>query len=426
MLVLWLGTSAALASPEYPRIVGRHPVLVTIDDLPISASAQHPDAPARERITRQMLAVLKKHRIPAVGFVTWKNVTGPADRKLLEAWLDAGHELGNHTDGHPDYTRTGIAEYVADADRGRTKLAAFLEARGRKARYFRFPFLREGNTLEKLEAMRRYLEQSGQVNVPVTLDNQDWSFEESWVKARKADDLAEMARLSRDYQDALRLEIRAQTVRGDELFRRSTPQVLLLHATEVGAAQWDALFSWMEGEGFTFAKADELLSDAVFTERHGFVGAYGGSHWGRLEHERRMRRAEEAARELLQKQAEDWNRGDLVGFASAYAEDAMMVTPTGSFRGREAILQRYQARPMKPGTSLGILALEPEELRPLWGPEVTALGDAVPGRPHSLGVVARWTLRQGGADAGITASGRTVLVLQRLAEGWKIVQDASF
>ena len=47
-----------------------------------------------------------------------------------------------------------------------------------------------------------------------------------------------------------------QTALGDEWLGRATPQILLLHANEVGAAQWDALFTWMKGRGFRFATPD--------------------------------------------------------------------------------------------------------------------------------------------------------------------------
>ena len=41
--------------------------------------------------------------------------------------------------------------------------------------------------------------------------------------------------------------------------------------------------------------------------------------------------------------AEDWNARDLEGFCLGYAEDAIMVTSAGIFKGREAILQAYLA-----------------------------------------------------------------------------------
>ena len=187
-----LAAAAVLAPPlgaqDFPRLTGTHPLLVTVDDLPLGSNRLHPDPAERERITRGLLAVLKKHHIQAVGLVTWRNVETPRGEGLLDLWLKDGHELGNHSFAHLDYTRTGADEYLADVEKGRATLAAFLEARGRKLRFFRYPFLREGDTREKLDRGRAWLQATGQRNLPVTIDDQDWSFEEPWVKARAAND----------------------------------------------------------------------------------------------------------------------------------------------------------------------------------------------------------------------------------------------
>lgn len=182
---LALSLLAAAAAAE-DKTVAR-PLLVTVDDLPIGGSGH--DAPdERARITRGLLEALARHGIKAVALVTWGNVHSEADLGLLDSWLKAGHELGNHTDRHLSYTSTPIPAYLADVEGARARLAAFLEARGRTLRFFRFPFLREGDTDEKLDAMRAWLERTGQRNLPVTIDDQDWSFDKPWSEARRAGD----------------------------------------------------------------------------------------------------------------------------------------------------------------------------------------------------------------------------------------------
>jgi peptidoglycan-N-acetylglucosamine deacetylase len=421
VLALALASASASQSQDFPRLEGTHPLLVTVDDLPLASNRLHPEPAERARITRDLLAVLGKHGIKAVGLVTWNNVDGAGGEKLLEQWLEAGHELGNHSYRHLDYPRTEPGTYVADVEKARLTLEAFLAPRGRRLRFFRFPFLREGETPAKLARMRAWLSSTGQRNLPVTIDNQDWSFEQPWVEARRAGDSARLARLGEDYQHALRLETLLYTAAGDELFGRPTPQVLLLHANEVGAAQWDALFTWMKGRGFRFATADEVLADPAFAEPHEFVGRYGGSLWDRLRNVRRAARAREQIQQLLDRQSADWTRGDLAAFTSAYADDAVFVSPKGVSRGREALLARYRDS-YPDARAMGTLKLEVHELRPMWGPEVTPLGDATPGNVHAATVVARWSLRREGQPE---ASGHTLLVLQRGADGWRIVQDAS-
>jgi peptidoglycan/xylan/chitin deacetylase (PgdA/CDA1 family)/ketosteroid isomerase-like protein len=396
-------------------------VLVTVDDLPIALGSLHQDPAERERITRELLANFEQHGIQAVGLVTWRNVRGPADLGLLEMWLEAGHELGNHSYTHPDYTTTGIDEYVADVERGRAELARFLEPHGKKVRFFRFPMLHEGDTPRKLEAMREYLERTDQRNLPVTYDNQDWSYERPWVRARRAGDDTALAEIAEDYLAALRFSIRHHERTGDRLFERELPQILLLHANEVGAALGDRLFSWLERTGHRFVTADELLADPIFDEEHAFVGPAGYGLWDRLASERLADRALGEVQAHLDDQLDAWNRGDLDAFCAGYDEDALFISPSGSTQGRDEILGRYRKR-YTDREAMGTLSFEILEMRPVQGVEISMLGDSRPGRVHTVSVAARWSLTYPDREE---AAGLTLIVLQRRGDGWSIIHDAS-
>jgi uncharacterized protein (TIGR02246 family) len=397
--------ASSLGAAEAPR-----PVLVSVDDLPIAGS-QNPGPEERLRITRGLLAALAKHRIRAVALVTWSNATRPGDLDLLKMWVDAGHELGNHSWDHLSYTDTPREAYIADIERARARLEELL---GRKPRFFRFPFLREGDTPAKLDAMRRYLETSGQVNLPVTIDNSDWSFAGPWVEARTAGNRKAMARVAEEYHADLHATFYEQEARGDRLFGRPLPQILLLHANEIGAAQWDRLFTWLEKTGHTFATADAVLADAAFQETHRFVGEYGPGLWDRIGHDRRAAKAQADVKALLNEQAAAWNRGDLDGFTRVYAEDATFASPSGFHGGRAAVLDRYRKRYPTP-EAMGTLGFEFLDVRTAWSM-------AAPADIRAVSVVARWTLT---SPEKPPASGLTLLVLQRRGPSWAIVQDAS-
>lgn len=400
-------------------------ILITVDDLPLTGGDLHADPAERERITRAMLATLAAHEVPAVGMATWGNVRGAGDLDLLDLWLEAGHELGNHTRRHLDYHRTETAAWLDDAEAGRRELAAFLAPRGRPApRYFRFPMLREGDTPAKLDAARAWLAETGQRNLPVTLDNQDWSFERPWVEAERSGDRAAMARVAEAYHEALHVAIRHHEATAERLFGRPVPQVLLLHAGAVGAAQWERLFGWLAERGYRFARADEVLADAAYAEEHRFLGPRGPGLWDRLLDARRRSESETAIRALLTEQAAAWSRGDLEAFVSVYAAEALFVSPTGLTRGRDEVLARYRRR-YPDRAAMGTLTLEVIELRLTAGGEVSMLGDAVPGDVHGARVVARWTLAYPEGAEREEATGLTLIVFARRGGEWRIVEDAS-
>jgi uncharacterized protein (TIGR02246 family) len=420
--VLWL--ALVLVAGSWGVCESPRPVLVTVDDLPIAVGSLHPEAGQREQLTRDLLAALERHGVRAVGLVTWRNVRGPEDLELLAMWLEAGHELGNHSHGHLDYTKTPIDEYTADVEAARQQLVAFLEQRGSELRFFRFPMLREGDTTAKLEAMRDYLEASGQRNLPVTIDNQDWAYERPWVEARRTGNQAVAARVAEAYHEALHVSVRHHENQGDRLFGRRLPQILLLHANAVGAAQWDRLFSWLEDRGYRFASADDVLADPVFDEPHAFVGSKGFGLWDRLAHERWQAEARQKIEAVLQDQTEAWNRGDLEAFVACYAEDAAFVSPKGLSTGRDELLQRYR-RSYPDRDAMGVLTLEVLDYRPASGIEISLLGDARPGRVHGASLVARWTLQTTRDGQQSEDTGLTLLVFRRVADAWKIIHDAS-
>ena len=397
------------------------PLLVTVDDLPVGGGPQHADAADRARVTEGLLAALAKHRVPAVGFVIWSAVRDATDRSILERWIAGGHELGNHSFAHRNLTKTDAATWIADADQGRAGLDAFLRERERSLRFFRFPYLHEGDTPTKVDAVRDWLARTGQRNLTVTIDDQDWSYEEPWVKAQRAGDAPALARVAADYHAALQLSVRHAETTGDRVLGRLSPQVLLLHANAVGAAQWDRLFTWLEETGHRFATADEVLADPAFADLPRLAATHGFSLWDRIGAVEREKAAREGVLRLLDVQSQAWSRGDIEAFCSTYADDATYVSPSGLTQGREAVLERYRKR--YPGReAMGTLTLDVVEMRTAWGVEVSLLDDAVPGRVQSVSVVARWKLVRAGQP---DATGLTLIVLRPKADGWEIVQDAS-
>ncbi|MBZ5590233.1 MAG: polysaccharide deacetylase family protein [Acidobacteriia bacterium] len=414
--VVTAAVSAVAQAPAPSR-----PLLVTVDDLPVAMGRLHSEPAEREMITKDLLAVLARHHVRAVAFVIWGNVSGPADVALLGRWLAAGHELGNHSKSHPDYSNTGAEAYIADVEAGRAGLAGLMEAHGREVRFFRFPYLEEGGTQAEVDAVRSYLERSGQRNVPVTIDGWDWSYEERWGAAKRAGDHAAMQRIGEDYQAALRVAALTQTRLGDSLFGRPVPQVLLLHANAIGAAQWDAAFTWLSRRGYRFAGVDEVMADSALASPPRFVAGAGGTVWERVASARGSDAARAHVTALLQEQAAAWNRGDLDAFCAVYDEDAVFLTPSGLARGRQAVLERYRTR--YPTTeAMGALTLEPIEFRDAGGIGVDPAGGLGPDKPEGLSLVARWTLR---TSDGTLRTGLTLLVLHRRGETWRIVQDAS-
>lgn len=166
----------------------RRLVAVTFDDLPAAGRSRNYNADAIKAMTSKLLRTFASHRIPVVGFVNEKGLyqrTGEVDERIavLQMWLDAGQELGNHTFSHPSFNTTPLSMYEEDVIRGETVTKMLLEKKGMKLRYFRYPFFFTGPTLETKQAFETFLAQRGYTNAPATIDNQDYLFADVYAKA---------------------------------------------------------------------------------------------------------------------------------------------------------------------------------------------------------------------------------------------------
>ena len=161
-------------------------VAITIDDLPRGGDA--PTVPSLEAVramTEKLLRPFSEQRIPVTGFVNeGRAVVFGADglREVLELWLDAGAELGNHSHSHLSINNVPLAEFTADITRGEPIVRAALEARGRTLRYFRHPFLFTGPTPQIKAGLQSFLDEQGYVVAPVTFDNADYLFAAAYTR----------------------------------------------------------------------------------------------------------------------------------------------------------------------------------------------------------------------------------------------------
>lgn len=241
-------------------------VAVTFDDLPASQG----ELEDMRRITSAILASLKRNGVPVAAFVNERKLyrRGETDERinLLRAWLDAGEELGNHTFSHINLQRAPLADYEEDVVRGETVTRMLLEERGMKLRYFRHPFLFTGTTPEYKEALAKFLDARGYTVAPVTLDNGDYIFADTYLKAKKRGDSATAKRIADAYVPYMETIFDFFERLSTETFGREVRQVLLLHANEINADRFDELAAMMKRRGYAFVTLGEALKDPAYKE----------------------------------------------------------------------------------------------------------------------------------------------------------------
>jgi len=116
--------------------------------------------------------------------------------------------------------------------------------------------------------------------------------------------------------------------------------------------------------------------------------------------------AQDEIRRLLDRQAADWNRGDLEGFLAGYwnSDQTAFLGSQGVLHGWQALLDRYR-KSYPDRRAMGTLAFSGLEITPLC--------------PDAALVLGKWHLeREAGPIGGVFS-----LVLRRLPEGWRVIAD---
>jgi peptidoglycan/xylan/chitin deacetylase (PgdA/CDA1 family) len=259
-----VGAAQNVVQPATPQPQPTRSVAITFDDLP----ATRGDLATMEETTAKLLRTLAAERMPAIGFVNesklflWNGIE--ARTALLEAWLNAGFELGNHTYSHVAIDQVPLETYKADVIKGETVTRRLLEARGRRLHYFRHTQLRTGPTAEYKTALDAFLAQRGYRVAPVTVDNNDFMFADVYGRARAKGDRARMARVAETYVPYMESVFTHFENVSRAFLGYEVRQVLLLHANELNADYLSDLLGMLRRRGYRFVDLDTALEDPAY------------------------------------------------------------------------------------------------------------------------------------------------------------------
>ncbi len=253
-------------------------IAITIDDLP-TASVLGDEIQAAERTTTDLVAALQRHRVPAIGFVNERKLqpsgmVEPRRVALLERWLDAGLELGNHTYSHPDLHGTPLPAFTKEVVLGEAVTRRLLASRGKKPAYFRHPFLHTGRSLETKRSFEKFLGEHGYRVAPVSVDNYDYMFAAAYDRAG-ARGAAEQQKIATEYVDYMRAVVDYYEQQSVKIVGREIAQILLLHANALNAATFDVLAAMLQSRGYRFVSLSEALRDPVYASRDEYIGPAG-------------------------------------------------------------------------------------------------------------------------------------------------------
>lgn len=215
--------------------------------------------------------------IKAAFFVTGSNKLDDRGKSLLKSWDEKGHKIGNHTFSHPNYNGRSITFQQFSTEFIRTD--SVIRHYKNYYHYFRFPYLKEGDTEEKVSRFRTLLADHGYQNGYVTIDASDWYINSRLINRLKAKPNAEIGGFRQYYLDHLYERAMYYEELAFKLTGRHVSHTLLLHHNLTSALFVGDLVKMFRAKGWRVISADEAYKDAIFAARPSNIPAGESLIW---------------------------------------------------------------------------------------------------------------------------------------------------
>jgi peptidoglycan/xylan/chitin deacetylase (PgdA/CDA1 family) len=279
--------AACLALPPPIHAQPAKRIAITFDDLPLQSSVPSTMAEIRD-VNARLLRVLRARNVPAIGFVNEDKLQRPgevdAGIAVLDAWLDAGMELGNHNYGHLGLWASSLQDVEDAVVRGDVVTRRLALARHAPLRYYRPPYTQTGRDDAEQQAFEAFLAGHGYLVAPFTIEHDDSVYA---CVFDRSPDAAGRAAVVRDYVAHLDVALDAFEAMSQELFGRQIPQILLIHDSRLNAQSLPATLDRLALRGYRFVSLEEALRDPAYRTPDHASRQYGPSwlaRWARATH----------------------------------------------------------------------------------------------------------------------------------------------
>lgn len=280
LVLLWMVLVSVLAAGQATQPAPQRKIAITMDDLPkvvVGGPSEFGDINDVRATVWQLSGDLSG--IPVIGFVNESKLYAPGGLEqrieVLNMWLNRGLDLGNHTFSHLDFQTTPLARYEDDIIHGEVVTSHLLGQRGRKERFFRYPYNHTGATREAKEGLEAFLRERGYAIAPFTIQHDDYIFNDVYVRARRSWNSELQKRVLSAYLDHLDTAFNYYERITRDLFGRDIPQIFLIHANDLNADAIGDMLNRLRKRGYSFVSLEEALRDPAYQSKDNYVGPYG-------------------------------------------------------------------------------------------------------------------------------------------------------
>jgi peptidoglycan/xylan/chitin deacetylase (PgdA/CDA1 family) len=237
---------------------------ITFDDLP--SHGEKPTGIARLDIAQSILATLRQEQMPPTyGFINGQRIEeDPSSLAVLKAWRAAGHLLGNHTWAHKDFDQETPEQFETDAAKNEPLLKELMK--GKDWRWFRYPFLHEGDTISKRRAVRTWLTTHEYKIAEVNMDFEDYLWNAPYARCTDKHDDASIKRLHDSYLSVADQYYRVFRQLSQMVYGRDVKYVLLMHVGAFDAKMLPEVLALYRSKGVRFISLPSAMSDPAYRD----------------------------------------------------------------------------------------------------------------------------------------------------------------
>lgn len=263
----------------------KNQICLTFDDLTF-VTQSFINIDFQKVATTKLLNSLNKQNIQAIGFVNELKLYDGSRLdsqkvNLLKLWIQSGMELGNHTFSHMDYNAGSCSEFFNDIIKGEKITRLLLNSYGKTLKYFRHPYLHEGESKEKADSLLNFLKTNGYEEAPITTDNSDYIFDRAYDSAIVKKDSALMKQIGKEYLDFTERKLKYFETESEQLFGRNIKQIALFHANTLNADYIEEIIKIYIKNNYEFIPLKEALLDEAYSTEITTFGKYGVSRLDR-------------------------------------------------------------------------------------------------------------------------------------------------
>lgn len=209
-----------------------------------------------------LLSTLDKYGVKAALFVCGMRVDSPEGRQLLGKWNSRGHLICNHSYSHRYYhsKKLSLEDFEYDFLRSDSIIYGYTGY----TKLFRYPYLKEGNTIEKRDGFRQFMDSLGYRNGYVTIDASDWYIDGRMSDTLKYDRNFDTTPFLQYYLEHIYDRAMYYDSLGLALTGRHIKHTLLLHHNLLNAMFLGELLKMFKAKGWELTDAVTAFNDEVF------------------------------------------------------------------------------------------------------------------------------------------------------------------